>query len=196
MHHASGIWAVILAAGESKRMNTPKMLLPFMGKTIIETVVNNALNSEIKNIMVVMGSSHIEIADAVSSYNVDMCFNKNFRDGMLSSVKCGIRSIPDDFTAAVVMQGDQPMIPPEIINNLVNSWRSSGYGIIIPVFEGKRGHPILIDRKYKVEIEKLTGDEGLHALPSKFRDDVLEIEMNTPGILRDIDTREDYLRET
>jgi molybdenum cofactor cytidylyltransferase len=191
----SDIWAIILAAGESRRMNSPKMLLPFRGSTIIGTVLENVLNSEIKNIMIVLGSSHNEIAMELSGYNVKTCLNNNFQDGMLSSVKCGFRSVPDSFSAAVVIPGDQPMIPPQVLNAIVNSWRNNGSGIIIPLHNGKRGHPILIDSKYKLEVEKLTSDEGLHALPVKFIDDVLEIEMNTPEILRDIDTREDYLKE-
>jgi molybdenum cofactor cytidylyltransferase len=191
----SDIWAIILAAGESRRMNSPKMLLPFRGSTIIGTVLENVLNSEIKNIMIVLGSSHNEIAIALRGYNVNTCLNNNFQDGMLSSVKCGFRSVPDNFSAAVVLPGDQPMIPPQVLNAIVYSWRNTGSGIIIPLHNGKRGHPILIDSKYKLEVEKLTFDEGLHALPVKFNNDVLEIEMNTPEILRDIDTREDYLKE-
>jgi molybdenum cofactor cytidylyltransferase len=191
----SDIWAIILAAGESRRMNSPKMLLPFRGSTIIGTVLENVLKSEIKNILIVLGSSHNEIAIALSGYKVKTCLNNNFQEGMLSSVKCGFRSVPDNFSAAVVLPGDQPMIPPQVLNAIVNSWRNTGSGIIIPLHNGKRGHPILIDSKYKLEVEKLTSDEGLHALPVKFKKDVMEIEMNTPEILRDIDTRDDYLKE-
>lgn len=145
--------------------------------------------------MVVLGYSFQETRLLISDPEVKTCYNSAYREGMLSSVKCGINSLPVDFEAVIVIQGDQPMIPSLVINELVFAWQKSQKGIIIPVFMGKRGHPILIDNKYKTDIGKLNADEGLHALPAKFGDDLLEIEINTSVILRDIDTREDYLKE-
>jgi molybdenum cofactor cytidylyltransferase len=191
----SGIWAIILAAGESRRMNSPKLLLPYNGQTIIETVIENVGNSDIENIMVVLGSSGDEILNVIKHMNLKHCYNADYKDGMLSSVKCGIRSIPDSYTAVVVFQGDQPMISSDVINEVLSAWKRSGKGIVIPAFENKSGHPILIHRKYKDEIENLDNQVGLHALPGNHNSDVFEIEVNTPAILRDIDTKEDYLKE-
>jgi molybdenum cofactor cytidylyltransferase len=192
-NHKPELWAIILAGGESKRMKTPKMLLPFRGKTIIEKVIENVTASDVDNTMVVLGSAFKQVFELVTSFPVTHCYNDNYKDGMLSSVKCGFRALPHDLQGVLVFQGDQPLIPPQIVNQVINAWRKSGKGIVIPVTAGKRGHPLLIDRKYRDEIEKLENDEGLRSLAGKFSDDVLEVEVNTPEILIDIDTQEDYL---
>jgi molybdenum cofactor cytidylyltransferase len=189
------IWAIILAAGESKRMKTPKMLLPFKGKTIIEKVIENVVSSDVDNTVVVIGASHNEILNIIAEMPVMHCYNDNYKKGMLSSVICGFQSLPENIEGAVVFQGDQPMISAPVINTLINAWRKSGKGIVIPVFEKKRGHPIFIAKKYINEIAKLNPDEGLRSLTVKFRDDVSEVEVETPEILRDIDTKEDYENE-
>jgi molybdenum cofactor cytidylyltransferase len=97
--------------------------------------------------------------------------------------------------AALIFLGDQPMIGSEIINIVIEAYRREGKGIVIPVFDNKRGHPLLIDLKYRDEIGNLKPEEGLHILARKFADDVLEVKVNTPDILKDIDTKEDYINE-
>jgi molybdenum cofactor cytidylyltransferase len=189
------LWAIILAGGESRRMNAPKMLLPFMGKTIIEKVIENVTGSDVDKTLVVLGAEHNLILKIISELPVKYCYNDKYRDGMLSSVKCGFRYLPENIDAVIVFQGDQPMISTQTINTLIQSYRKSGAGITIPLFEKKRGHPILIDKKYRNEIEKLDPDEGLRSLSGKFHYDVVEVNVNTPEILRDIDTKEDYLNE-
>ena len=189
------LWAIILAGGESKRMKAPKMLLPFKGKTIIEKVIENVSGSDVHKTMVVTGADSEAILNVISGLQVTHIFNDNYKEGMFSSVICGFRSLPDDMKAVLVFQGDQPMIPSSVINTVIKGYHESGKGIVVPVFSEKRGHPILIDRKYRIEIEKLNADEGLRSLAKKFPDDVMEIPVNTPEILRDIDTQEDYLNE-
>jgi CTP:molybdopterin cytidylyltransferase MocA len=97
--------------------------------------------------------------------------------------------------AALIFLGDQPMIGTEIINIVIEAYRREGKGIVIPVFDNKRGHPLLIDLKYRDEIGKLKPEEGLHILARKFADDVLEVKVHTRDILKDIDTKEDYINE-
>jgi len=188
------IWGIILAAGESKRMGFPKMLLKFNGSTMIENVIRNVSGSEIKNIMVVLGSNSEILVKLVDDCNVSHCFNEKYKEGMLSSVRCGLRNVPYDFEAVLFFQGDQPLITTEVINIVIAAYRSTGKGIVIPVFEKERGHPVLIDRKYRDEIEKLNDNEGLRLLSYHNPDDVLEIETDEPGILRDFDTYEDYMK--
>lgn len=87
------------------------------------------------------------------------------------------------------------MITPKVINTVIEAYRLSGKGIVIPVYEKKRGHPLLINRKYRNEIEKLDTHEGLRSLAYQFSDDVLEVKTDDSGILRDFDTYEDYKKE-
>ena len=189
------IWAIILAAGESKRMGSPKMLLPFMGITMIENVIANVSGSKVDNIMVVLGADRDSIVKLIRTKAVNYCYNENYKDGMLSSVMCGFRNIPIDHSAVLVFQGDQPLITPNAINSVIEVYLSSGKGIVIPVYESKRGHPILIDRKYRNEIQKLNPAEGLRSLALKYSDDVLEVNTDIAGILRDFDTYDEYKNE-
>ncbi len=186
-------WAIILAAGKSARMTVNKLLLPFNGESIIETAINHVLQSEIDHILVVLGAFHEETGLAVSRLPVQVCYNKEYEKGMLSSVQCGFRNIPVSADAVLVYQGDQPLIPGEVANRLISSWQQSGKGIVVPVYRGKRGHPLLIAGSYREEVMNLSHDVGLRALLQKFPEDVLGIDMDIPGIILDMDTLKDYL---
>ena len=191
----SEIWAIILAAGESKRMKAPKMLLPYKNKTIIENVIGNVISSGIEKVIVVLGSNKDDILKVTEQMPVTNCYNENYRQGMLSSVQCGFRYLDDSCGATVVFLGDQPGTRPDVINSLTEAYRKSGKGIVLPVFNNKRGHPLLIDIKYRDEVAMLNPSETLRELVHKFPGDVLEIEVNTESVLKDIDTEEDYLNE-
>ena len=189
------IWAIILAAGESRRMGFPKMLLAFEGKTMIENVISNVHESKVNRIMVVLGAVREPLVQVIEKSDVRYCYNDNFKDGMLSSVICGFRNLPSDYNAVMVFQGDQPLIKPAAINTVIEAYLSSGKGIVIPIHKKRRGHPILIDRKYRNEVEYLSPARGLRSLAQKFSDDVLEIETEETGILRDFDTYDEYRKE-
>ena len=195
MQILSEFWGIILAAGESKRMKVQKLLLPFQGKTMIENVIENVTGSEVDHTMVVVGCDKDEILEKIGYLQVSHCLNVNYKQGMLSSVKCGLGSLPAIFEAALVFQGDQPLIKAETVNIVIRAYRQSGKGIVVPVFQKKRGHPLLVSSRYREEIEKLDYGEGLRGLALKFPEDVLEVQVNSPGILRDIDTPEEYMQE-
>ena len=191
----SGIWSIILAAGESKRMGFPKMLLQINGKNMIEKVIENVAESDTDGILVVLGASRERLVDLVSTYDVKYCYNENYKEGMLSSVQCAFRNLPTDIEAVLVFQGDQPFISHVVADSVIKAFRTSGKGIVIPVFNGKRGHPLLLDRKYREEIEMLDPDEGLRSIARIYSDDVFEVETADPGILKDFDTYDDYMKE-
>lgn len=186
------VWAIILAAGASTRMKRQKLLLPYNGKTIIETVVENAARSVNSNIMVVLGSHREQILEQIVNYQVNVCVNENYMDGMLSSAICGFRALPASAKAALIFLGDQPQIPSHVAGLVIETWLQSKKGIVMPVFNGRRGHPVLIETRYKTEIEKLDPNKGLRTLSEIFKDDVIEVECDVPEILRDIDTPEEY----
>jgi len=189
------IWAIVLAAGESKRMGFPKMLLDFGGKTMLERVIENVTGSDVDKIMVVLGAEREKLMSIVNKLPVSYCYNENYSDGMLSSVKCGFKNIPEGYEAVLVFQGDQPYIKAGVINSVIKAYRSSDYGLLMPVCNGKRGHPLLIDFRYNNEIELLDSSEGLRSLAQKFSNDVLEVETAEEGILRDFDTYSEYKSE-
>ena len=173
-------------------MGTQKLLLPFGKSTMIETVIENVLNSSIDHVMLVLGANQDQILDTIGDLPVEYCHNKAHEEGMLSSVICGIRALPEDALTALIFLGDQPGIPPAVTNSVIAAYDEDLVGIVIPVHNHRRGHPLLVDMKYRKEIEQLDLEQGLRALRHHFPQDVMEVEVDEPGILVDIDTREDY----
>jgi molybdenum cofactor cytidylyltransferase len=191
----NGIWAIVLAAGESRRMGSPKMLLPYNDMTVIEQVVNNLLDADIDRVVVVLGANREDIMKVTRSYDVFHCYNEDYKGGMLSSVKCGFFSLPQGCTGALIMPGDQPMTGPGEINRVIRTFLESGKGLVMAAHNGKRGHPLIVDMKYADEVLNLPEDEGLRALAARHPEDVLESDTDDSSVLRDIDTQEDYMNE-
>lgn len=188
------IWTMILAAGESKRMGTPKLLLPFREKTMIETLVVEVLRSKSDKTMVVLGAEKEKIERIISRLQVAIVVNTRYEEGMLSSIRAGFEALPDEVEAVLVCLGDQPLIPFFVLDKLIEAYKDTKKGIIIPVYKKSRGHPILIDMKYKPEIKRISPDIGLRALVHDHSQDVMEVEVDAPQILKDIDKPEDYMR--
>jgi molybdenum cofactor cytidylyltransferase len=190
------IWAIILAAGESKRMGQAKLLLPFGKTSIIETVVESVISSKVDKTLVVLGSRRRQIKEKIGRFPVETTSNPRYKSGMLSSVRRGLEALPQSSEAAVVVLADLPGVPASVIDSLIRAFRSEKKGIIVPVFRKKRGHPLLIDLKYREEIERLSLGIGLRELLLRHPEDIVEVGVSTPAILRDIDNAEDYRRAT
>ena len=199
------IAAVVLAAGESRRMGTQKLLLPFGDSTVIGAVVRAALASRADRVLVVLGADRDAVREEIErvrasgrsgeghgSDRLGFTVNDSYASGMLSSVQAGFRALPTDAEAAVVMLGDQPFLPCAVVDAVIAAYRDSGRGIVIPVFQGRRGHPALVDMKYRGEVLGLDPAEGLRQLVHAHPDDVREVEAGDADILRDLDTPEDY----
>lgn len=189
------IWAMILAAGMSRRMGKTKLLLPFGKKTIIETVVHSVVSSRVDGTLVVLGSEQEKIEEKIRNFPVRSVFNPDFRSGMLSSVLCGIKALPDETRAMVIVLGDQPSVSKQTIDRIVDEYQKTGKGIVLPVYNKERGHPVLIDMKYREEVEALNPDIGLRGTVYSHPEDILEVDVDIPSILQDIDDEADYKRE-
>jgi molybdenum cofactor cytidylyltransferase len=189
------IWAMILAAGESKRMGAPKLLLPFGEKTMIETLVDEVLRSKSDQILVVLGAEKERIERILSNRPVKKTVNTRYQEGMLSSIQTGFEALPGEVEAVLVCLGDQPLIPFSVLDKLITAYKDTKKGIIVPVYKKSRGHPILIDMKYKPEVKRISPKIGLRALVHNHPQDVLEVGVNTARILKDIDKLEDYMKE-
>ena len=174
-------------------MGVPKLLLPLAGRTIIETVVEQALASRVSRTVVVLGAERGRIEAQISRFPVEIVFNPDFRTGMLSSVVRGLGMLPDSARAAVILLADQPFVSARHINSVIASHVKSRKGIVLPVCDGRRGHPLLLDLKYRREVEGLSPRIGLRELLRRHADDVLEVPARDPAVLRDIDDRDDYL---
>jgi molybdenum cofactor cytidylyltransferase len=186
------IGAVVLAAGESKRMGAPKLLLPYRGATIIEAVLDAVTASGADATLVVLGANRTAVRERIRRFPVSVAVNKRFREGMLSSIQTGISALPRRCRAALVVLGDQPDLPTSVIDALINAWNGGRKGIAVPVFEGRRGHPLLLDLKYRREIDRLKPGTGLRGLLAAHPEDILGVDVPDGAVLADIDTPDDY----
>jgi xanthine dehydrogenase accessory factor len=188
----NSITAIILGAGESSRMGRPKMLLPFGDSTMIGTVISNVLASSVEKAIVVLGSNYESHHQVVKDYPVEIVHNKQYREGMLSSVQCGLKAISNNSDAVMVLLGDQPMIRAYDMDQLIDSYRHSEKEIAIATHQNKRGHPILFGRKFINEILEFPGEASLRDLLQNHPAEILEMKTGYDRILRDIDTENDY----
>lgn len=188
------IWAVVLAAGESRRMGRPKLLLPYGDRTIIEKVVRNVASSRADGAVIVLGGNRREIEEKVRPAAMKQVVNRKYKEGMFSSVRRGLSALPASAGAVVFVLADQPDVPASVIDLLIEAYRREKKGIVLPVYRKKRGHPLLIDLKYRREIEALTPDIGLRGLLRMHPDDILEVRVSSPAVLKDIDDPDDYGR--
>lgn len=188
------ISAVVLAAGRSQRMGTQKLLLPVGGQPLIARIVDQALASRVEHVVVVTGSDGDRIAAALAGRPVTFVVNPDPRGEMLTSVRCGLAKLPPECTAALIVLGDQPGITAAVIDRLLTAFPASGRGIVAPTMHGRRGHPLLVSLRYRDEILTQYDAIGLRGLLQRHPEDVLEVDVGTPGILEDLDTPEDYQR--
>jgi len=176
-------------------MARPKLLLPFGEKTIIETVLDNAVSSKANYTLLVIGGFREKIKQKTKGLSIITIFNPDYMRGMLSSVQMGFRSLPEGAQAAVVLLGDQPSISHTVIDKVIEGYSQTTKGIVLPTYKKKRGHPVLFDMKYKSEIATLSPEVGLRGIVYGHPNDVYEVPVTTSSILRDIDDMQDYKRE-
>lgn len=184
--------AIILAAGESRRMGKPKQLLPLGKATILECTIDNFLNSELNEIVVVVGYRAEQVSSSIAGKPVSIVVNTAYRDGMSTSIIAGLSLISNNAQGIMLALADQPFIDSQTINCLVESFGAHDKGIVLPTYQGKRGHPVILSIKYKEELLSLKGDIGGREIIHRYPDDVLEVPVNCEGICVDIDTVDTY----
>lgn len=189
------ICAIVLAAGRSRRMGTQKMLLPFAGTTVIGHVVDELCRSAVDEVIVVVGREGKLIAAELAGRPVAVATNRNYGAGMLSSVRCGLGAVSRECTAVMVALGDQPAVSSALVDRMIQAFDSTDKGIIVPVHEGRRGHPLLVAARYFDEILTQFDNIGLRALARAHPGDVLELTIGSDAVLSDMDTPEDYRRQ-
>ena len=189
------ICALVLAAGQSRRMGVQKLLLPFGGKTVIAHIVDQLLASTIDKVHVVVGCQAKRISRELSGRPVSIVNNSNYKSGMLSSVRCGLGELPRQCRAVLVALGDQPSISTILIDQMLRSFIATEKRILVPLYQRKRGHPILFSEFYRNDILTHYDNVGLRGLLHAHTDDVLELTVSTSAVLSDMDYPEDYRRE-
>jgi molybdenum cofactor cytidylyltransferase len=182
------ISAIILAAGESKRMGRPKQLMPLGDSTILERTVDNFLGSKVSEVLVVLGHKAEDMVKLIAKRPVTITVNPDYRAGMSTSIVAGLSLVSDRSEGVILALGDQPFVDSQTINQLIEAFGAHTKGIVIPVYQGRRGHPIIFSKEHRGELLKLKGDIGGRDIISQHPDDVLEVVVNCEGVLIDIDT--------
>ncbi len=184
--------AILLAAGESKRMGEPKLLLPFGSSTILEQAIDNLLNSRVDEVIAVVGDRAQEMIKRIAHRPVKVALNPDYGKGMSTSIVRGLSLVDNSAVAIMLVLADQPLIDSDTINTLIKAFFNNTKGIVIPTYQGRRGHPIIFSTIYKEELTGLKGDVGGKQIIKKHPDDILEIAVKTQSISIDIDTIENY----
>ncbi len=177
------IRGVILGAGKATRMGKDKLNLKLGDKAVIDMVLENAKNSKLDELVLIYGKYNIN-ADVKKIYNAD------YEKGMSTSIKKGLEDFKGD--AVMLILGDMPYVTTEIINKLYNEFISSGKNIAAPVFNGKRGNPVIIGKKYYQQLLDNTGDKGARDIIKNNPEDIHWVKIQSNGIFIDIDDEKSY----
>lgn len=191
------VGAIVLAAGLSRRMGEPKLLLPWGESTIVRGIVRTTVETGLfGETLVVTGQWDDDIRQQVEGLPVRPVHNSRFADGeMLSSVQVGLRHLSPSIGAALVLLGDQPGVEPAVINEVLAAYARTLSPIVAPVYQGQRGHPVLFDRVLWDEILTLPDGAAPRDVLRKHLQEIVQVAVETNSILQDIDTPQDYDRE-
>jgi molybdenum cofactor cytidylyltransferase len=188
---AQTIAAVVLAAGRATRMGANKLLAELEGKPLVRHVVETALGSPTRPVVVVTGNDADAVRHALSDLDVQFVHNPDFATGMASSLKVGIGAVADA-RGAIVCLADMPRVSRAHLGLLLDAFEAADddTAIVVPTFERKRGNPVLWGRGRFAEIATLEGDVGARALIERHPEAVHVVAIDDPGILIDVDTPE------
>lgn len=188
------IGAIVLAAGESRRMKRHKVLLPMGEASVIEHIVGQLADSKADEIVVVVGHHGDDVVERLKGREITFVQNDLYKDGMLSSIRAGLKAA-SGWDGALIVLGDQPSLSHTVVDELISRFEPGSGQLLLPTHDGKRGHPLLIDMQYKEEILTSFDDQGLRGLLQAHADSIQCVELPTDDVLRDMDYPEDYERE-
>ena len=173
-------------------MGAFKPLLPFGDKTVIECCLDYLHQGGIKTVVVVLGHRADEVQEKLKGRSVIFALNRDPTSEMGASIAAGIKALPESCDATLITLVDHPAVPPKVVATLIDRWQH-GARLIVPTWNGRGGHPVLVDLTFKSELLNLDSTGGLRALFEAHRDEVQRLPVDSPYIARDLDTWDDYL---
>lgn len=189
------ISAIVLAAGLSKRMRSPKPLLSWGGTTVIRRIVDTLFAASVGEVIVVCGQIVAEIGEALHGSGAKLVQNSDYARGeMIQSVQLGLKKAKHDSEAALICLGDQPMMQLSTVVSVLNRYSTDPAGIVFPSYHQRRGHPWLVARDRWQAIWDLEAGQTLRDFLFQQRQLIEYVDVDTETILADMDTPEDYLR--
>jgi molybdenum cofactor cytidylyltransferase len=190
------VTAVILAAGQAKRMGQTKQLLSWGSTTVLGQTIRNLKQTAVHKTWVISGHEAEAVEAIAAAEQVNCLHNPDFATGeMISSLQTAVRQLPSHITAVLVILADQPMVQPAIIEQILAAyWQGKG-DLIAPVYQGQRGNPVLIGRAYFEELLQLTPKDAPRTLLRRHPDKLHLLPVTSSTILRDLDSPEQYERE-
>ena len=186
------ISAILLVAGQSKRMNGEnKLIKKIQGISLIKHSVKNILFSSVDELIVVLGYQK-EIIEKLIDKNekIKFVFNKDFESGMASSIKAGLNNLSEKTEAFFVCLGDMPMVSYDIYNQLIKS--KDNKKIIVPTYKGQQGNPVLFDNSMKEKVLDIKGDVGAKKILELNKDKILNLEIDDQSITKGFDTQDNF----
>lgn len=190
MNQTTGSTAgIILAAGSSSRLGTPKQLLLWQGQPLVKIVSQKLLATGIQPIIVVVGAESNAVKKALEDLDITTVENLYWKEGISTSIRAGIAALPDNIQAAIFATSDQPFVPESLIRKLIDEYGQTGAEIICPECKGELRNPVLFDKSLFAELTQLEGDTGGKALFDHHQ--VSRVEWQNEEDFRDIDTQEE-----
>ena len=186
------ISAILLAAGQSKRMGGEnKLTKKIQGVPLIKHSVKNILASSVDELIIVLGYQK-EIIEKVIDKNekIKFVFNKDFENGMASSIKTGLNNLSEKTEAFFICLGDMPMVNHDIYNQLIKS--KNNKEIIVPTYKGQQGNPVLFNKSMKEKVIDISGDIGAKKILELNKDKILNLEVNDQSITKGFNTQDDF----
>ncbi len=187
----SQVAAILLAAGQSRRMGAFKPLLPFGNKTVIECCIDYLRDGGVETIVVVLGHRADEVRQSLAGREVIFAVNPDPHSEMGASIAAGVSELPRSCEAALIALSDHPAVPSQVVSTLIETWKK-GARLIIPTWKDRGGHPVLVDLGFKSELLSLTVRGGLRALFEAHKNQLTRVPVDSPYIARDMDTWDDY----
>lgn len=189
------ITAIILAAGASQRMGYPKALLRFHGTTFLETILQAALAAGVGARVVVLGPDMRKVLSECSLEGIDaqVVENTNPETGPIRSLQLGVAEVINrPVEAVLVWHVDRPHVAVSTIQALVNRFRDGGAAIVVPSYDGRRGHPVIFGRAVFEELLAVPMNEGARTVVRADPSRVVEVPVDDPAVVEDVDTPDDY----
>jgi molybdenum cofactor cytidylyltransferase len=183
--------AIILAAGQSRRMGAFKPLLPFGNKTVIECCIDYLRQGGVETIVVVLGHRAEEVRQTFKNLPITFALNPEPDSEMGASIAAGVRELPASAEATLIALSDHPAVSASVVSTLIERWKN-GARLVVPTWQNRGGHPVLVDLSFKPELLNLSSTGGLKAFLAAHPQEVERVPVGSPFIARDMDTWDDY----